>query len=66
VRYFRKAVASIVILIVVLLPCKLRVLFIESIAWVFQGLYLIYFKLMVIILKNVSSGLKKDKGEKIK
>ena len=56
---FRKIVAFIICSVAILLPYKLRIIFVEGLGWVTQFLYLSY----VTVLKFIIDELAKNKLE---
>jgi len=57
----KRILAIIICSLGLILPCRLRIIYIEIVGWITQFVYLIYFSILKFIVKN----LVKQKGSEI-
>lgn len=52
----KRLIALLICTVAILLPWRLRVFFANSLGWIAQGVYWLYFSLMRLIIKNLKKG----------
>ena len=60
---FRKIIATILLSIAVILPWRLRSLYIEALGWIVQFFYMSYFVILKFILKELQKAQMEGKKD---